>query len=220
MTETEEIPKINGAVETNINDNPELVEEEIEEDDFDDSLLTEEIEDIPVITEKTIITEVISNTQEISTTSNLESESAGFESSSPADSAIHPTTDNAQEISNSPINLESESAGFTPILPVDSSIPEEDDDNDEEEMEESEDDGNNEEGEEDSSGRTPQKDLIAEMRGLLTNYPLFIKFSENRDFVSIIENLILIKDLLNYCRYKTTKDSILKLINAELEDLK
>ncbi|MFA5724491.1 MAG: hypothetical protein WC979_09630 [Candidatus Pacearchaeota archaeon] len=237
MTEKEEKPKINGAVE------PDNNLESDEEDNFDNSLLvadnidnieeviSENIQELSTLERESagsiIILPADSATQEISKDSNLESESAGFNLPLPADFTNE--LSNTQEISND-INLESEATGFSPSLPV--VLPIQQEDNEEsEETEESEedieddideednDDITNTNKEEDSSERTPQKDLVGEMRGLLTNYPLYIKFSERRDFVSIIENLTLIKDLLNYCRYKTTKESILKLIDNELSEL-
>jgi hypothetical protein len=245
MTEKEEIPQINGAIDSNYNS-------ESEEDNFDDEiknkdnienidnidnieeLITDNIQDVSTLeresagstlTQPADSTIPSINTQEISNDITLGSESAGFNHPLPADSTI--PSINIQE-NSTPISLESEATGFTPLLPValpiqqdDNEESEEDDDEDNENEfdEEDDDDITNTDKEEDSSGRSPQKDLVGEMRGLLTNYPLYIKFSEGRDFVSIIENLTLIKDLLNYCRYKTTKDSILKLIDNELVEL-
>lgn len=62
-------------------------------------------------------------------------------------------------------------------------------------------------------------DLIREMRGLLTNYPLYINFSEKKDLLSMMQNVIIIKDLLDYCKNKSKKELVKKKIEEETNAL-
>lgn len=62
------------------------------------------------------------------------------------------------------------------------------------------------------------KDLVSIMRSLLTNYPLNIKFSENKDYLSLAQNISTIIDILNFCKYKTNSEDVKNKIKAELKE--
>ncbi len=64
------------------------------------------------------------------------------------------------------------------------------------------------------------RDFIYELRALLSNYPLYINFSEKKDFLSTIQNLFVIKDFLDYCKIKTKKKDMKQQIEDELNILK
>lgn len=67
-----------------------------------------------------------------------------------------------------------------------------------------------------------KRDLLNEMRSLLRNYPLDIKFDGFQTEYDLINNLVLIHDLLIFCRYKSLKEDIKHQITEELtnfEDL-
>lgn len=63
-----------------------------------------------------------------------------------------------------------------------------------------------------------KKDLIWEMRMLLTNYPIRINFREGEDSISVINNILLIYDLLNYCNNKSKTKEIKDKIELELKE--
>jgi len=66
---------------------------------------------------------------------------------------------------------------------------------------------------------TKPKDFLREMRALLNNYPMKINFREGEDTLSVIGNVLVIYDLLTYCKNKTNDEVVKKKFELELKEM-
>src|SRR6185295_2243746 len=57
---------------------------------------------------------------------------------------------------------------------------------------------------------------LAEMRLLLTNYPMQINFKTPQNLKDIVQNTLIVYDLLAFCRYKSLKEEIKTLASEEI----
>lgn len=64
-----------------------------------------------------------------------------------------------------------------------------------------------------------RKDIIIEMRYLLQQYPLFINFDNKRTVVATVNNILLLRELMIYCKEKTRKVDIATEIQEDIDYL-
>lgn len=68
--------------------------------------------------------------------------------------------------------------------------------------------------------KRPEKELLTQMRALLTDYPLKIDFTMGNNLPDLIHNFFLIVNILNYCKNKSNNQDIRDAIDKELNVLK